>query len=112
MRRNRARHVGAAGFVVAAGLAATTGAESAPGGSRFNGDAAQTSSQIAFVRAAHVGRRTNYEIHVMKADGSEHRRLARRAWLETPSWSPDGRKIAFYRIREGIFVVNAEGTGQ
>jgi Tol biopolymer transport system component len=56
----------------------------------------------------------------MNADGSEARRLARDA--AEPSWSPDGRKIAFkkqFRDRQqigerqsDIYVMNADGSGQ
>jgi Tol biopolymer transport system component len=51
----------------------------------------------------------------MNADGSSRRRLAR----GMPSaWSPDGRRIAFTRPayiephEPGMYVVNADGTGQ
>ena len=46
----------------------------------------------------------------MNADGSAQRKLSRGA---TPSWSPDGRLIAFGRKvggTEHIYVMNAEGT--
>jgi len=45
----------------------------------------------------------------MNADGSEARMLARDG--AQPSWSPDGRKIAFERNLD-IFVMNADGSGQ
>ena len=83
---------------------------------------------IAFDRG--VGRRpTNYihaarhEIHVMNADGSGQRGLARNG--AAPLWSSDGKKIAFSRpLGNGlggptssldnweIFVMNADGTKQ
>ena len=54
----------------------------------------------------------------MNADGSGQRRLTRnaRARHGAPAWSPDGRKIAFGRDRDGsndeIYVINADGSGQ
>ena len=50
----------------------------------------------------------------MNADGSGQRRLTRNAG-SLSSWSPDGRKIAFGRWRDGnddIYVMNADGSGQ
>ena len=48
-------------------------------------------------------------IHVMNADGSGKRRLTPNPAIY-PTWSPDGRKIAFYTGR--IFVMNADGSGK
>ena len=69
------------------------------------------------------------EIHVMNADGSGRRRLARNprgnetsfgcanpAPTPRPAWSPDGRKIAFERFRgygsPRIYLVDADGGGR
>jgi Tol biopolymer transport system component len=62
-----------------------------------------------------------FEVWVMNANGSQARLLARDA-AQQPSWSPDGRKIAFTRQigerqRRGgrltdIYVMNADGSGQ
>jgi len=58
------------------------------------------------------------EIYVMRADGSESRRLTNdRALDATPAWSPDGQRIAFAHLSEvgtgdvdGVIVVmNADG---
>ena len=52
----------------------------------------------------------------MNADGSGERRLTPAgARNRAPSWSPDGRKIAFVSTRDGnqeIYVMNADGSGQ
>ena len=67
-------------------------------------------AQIAFTS----GRDGNAEIYVMDADGKNQRRLthhpAEDGW---PSWSPDGKKIAFSSYRNGgniqIFVMDSDG---
>ena len=56
------------------------------------------------------------EIYVMNADGSRKRNLTRdRASDDLPTWSPDGRRIAFLRGRGRgrgqLYVVNADGSG-
>ncbi len=51
-------------------------------------------------------------IYVANADGSDARDLRRDA--SEPAWSPDGRKIAFMAVRQGVsgtYVINADGTG-
>lgn len=50
-------------------------------------------------------------LSVVNADGSGRRRLTGPLMVDLghPSWSPDGRTIAF-RGRRGIYTVNADGT--
>jgi Tol biopolymer transport system component len=77
-------------------------------------------TEIAF--AAQIGTRVEdqrlTEIYVMKADGTDRRRLTTNADLDAdPTWSPDGTRIAFTRltepgtetVRAGIFVMDAHG---
>jgi Tol biopolymer transport system component len=55
-----------------------------------------------------------FEIYIMNADGSDQTRLTVSGGA-APSWSPDGRKIAFARSDGnggGIWVMNADGSGQ
>lgn len=53
----------------------------------------------------------------MSADGRDLRRVTGdTVWEEDPTWSPDGRKIAFAGTpprgsRRDIYVVNADGSG-
>ena len=67
--------------------------------------------------------RCDFEIYVMKADGSDQRSLSRRLmWIDyDPVWSPDARTIAFVSAHEvprkppdryEIYVANADGSGQ
>ena len=57
----------------------------------------------------------NWGIYVMDEDGSDVERLTSDARLSNlPSWSPDGRRIAFSSNRDGnseIYVTNEDGLG-
>jgi TolB protein len=57
-----------------------------------------------------------FEFCTMNEDGTNLTRLTRNTLLDaTPTWSPDGQKIAFHRNLSGqlqLFVMNADGTDQ
>jgi len=76
-------------------------------------------SKILFLSTRdHYQIRDSTEIYVMNVDGSEQKNLTNNpAYDEYPSWSPDGKKIAFWSIRGkksncDIYVMNADGSGQ
>ena len=78
-------------------------------------------AQIAFVSK----RDGNFEIYVMDTDGGNPRRLTNNRHADlSPSWSPDGKRIAFISDRDGhphripgwftseIYVMDADGGNQ
>ncbi|MBA2349833.1 MAG: PD40 domain-containing protein, partial [Solirubrobacterales bacterium] len=70
--------------------------------------------KIAFVS----GRDGNDEIYVMDPDGSNQTRLTQNAARDkSPTWSPDGRQIAFLRDPDSrglddVMVIDADGTNE
>ena len=55
------------------------------------------------------------DLVVANVDGSRRRIVAPRGVYEDPVWSPDGRKLAFVRLRGDnaeVYVVAADGTGR
>ena len=63
-----------------------------------------------------IGNLGNQEIYTMNPDGTDQRRLTNeKAPDEGPTFSPDGKRIAFMSQRAGgfeIFVMNADGSDQ
>ena len=59
-------------------------------------------------------RNGDFDLYVMKLDGSEVRRLTESPGLDMrPVWSPDGKQIAFTRNRDGnyeIYAMHADGS--
>jgi TolB protein len=97
----------AAALLALSGLTLVVGCGARHGDGRI--DPSTLSGRIAFSAA------TN-DVYVVNADGSELRRLTRtRGWDFDPTWSPDGRRIAFRSHRDGnpeIYVMQADGSAQ
>jgi Tol biopolymer transport system component len=79
--------------------------------------------KIAFMsnRVTAMNPEGDYEIFIMKADGSHLRQITFNALNdEDPAWSPDGRRIVFTRdfdpiegqLDRDLFTMNADGTDQ
>ena len=62
---------------------------------------------------ASVAGSDSMEIWAMNASGLQWVQLTKNRFFDdAPVWSPDGRRIAFVRRFAGIYVMNADGSGQ
>jgi len=69
---------------------------------------APDASRIAFASR----RGTSFDIYSMLADGSDSRQLTSTKDNDGhPTWSPDGKSIAFSRSPGQIYVMNTDGSG-
>jgi len=72
----------------------------------WSASASPDGSQIVFVKGAAFGV-TGQEIWLMRADGSEQRKIVSDSdqgiLFASPSWSPDGRSIAYCKFRFGAY---------
>jgi len=98
----------AATTVVATSTPATTVAESTT--TTISPDA----QQILFL--SDLGQAGVYQLWLMNADGSDAHAITNAPYSHfSPAWSPDGTKIAFQADgpdHHGIYVINADGTGE
>ncbi|HXG27705.1 MAG TPA: Tol-Pal system beta propeller repeat protein TolB [Nevskiales bacterium] len=72
-------------------------------------------SRIAYVTTSGSGWKTKYELWVADYDGFNERSIARADdVIMSPSWSPDGRKLAYVAFRDGRneIYVHELATGQ
>jgi len=71
---------------------------------------------VAEVLAFTSSRDGNAEIYTCRTNGRDIRRLTNHSRIDSsPSWSPDGSRIAFISDRTGnplIYVMNSDGTNQ
>lgn len=78
----------------------------------FNGKPGVFLTQIAFVST----RDGSKELYVMDYDGSNQRRVtAHRSITLSPSWSPDGERLAYTSFNRGtsdLYVINRRGGGR
>jgi TolB protein len=76
--------------------------------------AAATASGAAKWKIALTSNREgDSEIYSMYADGTGVRRLTHSPGFDGAGpWSPDGRKMLFYRNTGGVWVMNADGSGK
>ena len=80
-----------------------------PGRASVGSTAAKSSWRLALTS----NREGDSEIYSMGADGSSARRLTRTPGFDGAGpWSPDGRKLLYYRNQGGVWVTNADGSGK
>jgi Tol biopolymer transport system component len=79
---------------------------------------ATVAGTIAFVKMVEAAEGYNSEIFTVRTDGTGLKQLTDDpVWEETPSWSPDGRRIAYVVLvlhtdASDIWAMNADGSGR
>lgn len=71
--------------------------------------------QVAFEASIFEGGAWSIVVHLTNVDGTGVRPLFDNPADHSPSWSPDGSKIAFISERDGrhrLYVMNADGSGE
>jgi Tol biopolymer transport system component len=78
---------------------------------RSSAPAATTTPRIAFISPPILlGRQVPGGLYVVNADGSGKRKLTS-AKYATPTWSPDGRTLAFARSGQ-VYAMHTDGSGE
>ena len=83
---------------------------------RATGTFGGKNGRIAFVSTPTLADESKFEIYTMEPNGIDSRRLTDNADFDAgPTFSPDGKRIAFVSHRDGnyeIYLMNADGTNQ
>jgi hypothetical protein len=93
------------GRSVIALLGLSTILASSPARANFPGE----NGMIAFVVVPNFG--DTFDISVVQPDGTGLQQLTSTGDALDPAWSADGQQIAFHRLDQGIWVMNADGSG-
>ncbi|BCM93231.1 protein TolB [Abditibacteriota bacterium] len=93
----------------------TTGISDSAGNVQPNGSPALSPnrSQVVYVAVSSSGGGSQSQLRIMNVNGSNNRLLTSDAnanGATSPTWSPDGQRIAFSKGNDGIFTVNADGS--
>lgn len=93
----------------------TTSAPDAAGNVQPQGSPALSPDrrQIAYVSVAFVDGQSEARLRIMNVDGSNARALtsdANALGATTPTWSPDGTRLAFSRGNDGLWIIGADGS--
>lgn len=92
----------------------TTSAPDAAGNVQPQGSPALSPNRTQIVYVSVTSDNVQSQLRIMNVDGTNNRLLSSDSNLNgatVPTWSPDGNRIAFSKGNDGIFIVNANGTG-